>query len=159
MLQLINSIDRRVVEKIEEMEHPLLDGMMNSYTALGSFYLAVLFLTMAWKIGPKNYTFQTATGLGATWIFVYTMKPLLKRERPEGGHRSFVTNSFPSSHSATAFFLAVMLSEMLPFSILLYLLAALVAFSRIYLDLHYPSDAIAGSIIGLVAGYLTLALV
>jgi undecaprenyl-diphosphatase len=60
------------------------------------------------------------------------------------------TSSFPSGHAATSFACAYVLARAAPrFAILFYVLAALIAFSRSYVGVHYPLDVIAGALIGL----------
>jgi undecaprenyl-diphosphatase len=57
--------------------------------------------------------------------------------------------SFPSGHAANAFMCAVFFAELLRRKRFVYYgLAALAAFSRIYLGVHYPGDVLAGGIIG-----------
>jgi undecaprenyl-diphosphatase len=61
------------------------------------------------------------------------------------------TWSFPSGHSAIAFGGAWLLNHKFPqFWPLRYVLAALVAFSRMYLGDHYPGDVASGSLLGMV---------
>ncbi|MGZ9236116.1 MAG: phosphatase PAP2 family protein [Anaerolineales bacterium] len=61
------------------------------------------------------------------------------------------TWSFPSGHSASAFGGAWLLNRKFPkFWGLRYLIASLVAFSRIYLGDHYPGDVTSGSVLGLL---------
>jgi len=58
--------------------------------------------------------------------------------------------SFPSGHAATSFACAATLAWLTPLSpVALYVLAALIAFSRVYVGVHYPLDAIGGAALGL----------
>jgi membrane-associated phospholipid phosphatase len=73
---------------------------------------------------------------------------------PDGGRGGF---SMPSSHAvnnfaAVAFFLLLFPSRRT--GMILFFIALLVAITRLYLGLHYPSDVAAGALFGLIIGYL-----
>jgi len=64
------------------------------------------------------------------------------------------THSFPSGHATTSFACAVVLAGALPrFRIPLLVLAAAVAWSRVYVGVHYPLDVLAGAALGAAIGY------
>jgi undecaprenyl-diphosphatase len=66
-------------------------------------------------------------------------------------------SSFPSGHAANAFMVAALLAKILRRKrYYLYGMAALVAFSRIYLGVHYPGDVFVGGSVGLSITYLML---
>ena len=58
--------------------------------------------------------------------------------------------SFPSGHTAISFCVACVLFRNLPkkWGSLFLILAVLIAFSRLYLGMHYPSDVLAGALTG-----------
>lgn len=59
------------------------------------------------------------------------------------------TYSFPSGHATVSFACATVLALAVPrLSIPLYTLAALIAFSRVYVGVHYPFDVLAGALLG-----------
>ncbi len=63
--------------------------------------------------------------------------------------------SFPSNHAINNFAAAAFFSKLFPkYKIVLFVSASLVAISRVYLGLHYPSDIIAGAAIGMIFGYI-----
>jgi undecaprenyl-diphosphatase len=58
-------------------------------------------------------------------------------------------HSFPSGHAATSFACATVLSWSVPrLAVPLYLLAAAIAFSRVYVGVHYPFDVLGGAVLG-----------
>jgi len=58
--------------------------------------------------------------------------------------------SFPSGHTAAAFVMASVFSQLFPdWSWLFFGWASLVAFSRVYLGVHYPTDTLAGLVLGI----------
>ena len=63
--------------------------------------------------------------------------------------------SFPSNHAVNNFAAASFFAKLYPrYKSVLFITASLVALSRVYLGLHYPSDIIAGAAIGFIFGYL-----
>lgn len=62
--------------------------------------------------------------------------------------------SMPSNHAATAFALAFILSRYYGKAPLFYAIAALIAISRVYVGVHFPGDVIAGSLLGIMIGYV-----
>ena len=89
-------------------------------------------------------------------------KALVHRHRPfehQLGPRSS-THSFPSGHAATSFACATVLSYYAPrLRLPLVVLAALIALSRVYNAMHYPTDVLAGSLLGVLTALLLLAAV
>ena len=63
------------------------------------------------------------------------------------------SRSFPSGHSASAFAFASAVGGVIPaLSLPLHLAAAAVAYSRVHTGVHYPGDAVIGSLAGASAG-------
>ncbi len=69
------------------------------------------------------------------------------------------THSFPSGHATSSFACAVVLGAYFPsWRIPFFVLATLIAVSRVYVGVHFPLDIIGGAFLGLLIGALTLAL-
>ncbi|MDP9376736.1 MAG: phosphatase PAP2 family protein [Actinomycetota bacterium] len=105
----------------------------------------------------RRWIKATAT-VGATYLTSTSVKAMIGRQRPVVENlpqlmRTPTGLSFPSSHSSSSFAAAQAFGELLP-QPLLYAAAAGMAFSRMYLGVHYPSDIAAGAALGTVMGRL-----
>lgn len=133
----------------------------------GVFWCLPAALCFAWR-GPAALSFVLQAALTAAFgILLYkVLKSRLVRERP------FITNgqilcgvppldrySFPSGHTLHAVCFTILFSHFEPLLLLLTTpFAALVAASRVVLGLHYPSDVLAGALIGATLAFGSLAL-
>ena len=85
------------------------------------------------------------------------VKVIVRRRRPLREQRLtsvFSDLSYPSAHAATSVAGASRLAETLP-SAPLWILAAALAGSRVYLRVHYPTDTLAGAALGGAVAALT----
>lgn len=102
----------------------------------------------------KRIAFAAAVGTLTETALVNALKYTVQRKRPNGAS----TISFPSGHSATAFFLATMLHReygetVSPwFSVAGYALAAGTGYMRVASNRHWVSDVLAGAGIGIFSG-------
>ena len=95
------------------------------------------------------------------------IKPWVGRIRPSHEFYEYINllvskggkYSFPSNHAANSFVFATVLSYFYDKNrISLYILASTIAFSRVYVGVHYPLDIIFGSIIGYIISWIILSL-
>jgi membrane-associated phospholipid phosphatase len=92
-----------------------------------------------------------AIGLNyAVKLVVRRKRPVLEGLPPLGGAPSSL--SFPSAHTTSSFACATAMTRIAPEAGFLFILATGIALSRPYLGMHYPSDVIAGAILGVGLG-------
>ncbi|WP_339252912.1 phosphatase PAP2 family protein [Sporosarcina sp. FSL W8-0480] len=161
-LNIMPMFDRPIIDLVQGWEAPWLTPIMNGFSFIGSTKVVMVLIIavtalLFWSFRARSsaYFFFFATvGTGA---LNQVLKLVFKRERPEF-HRiaEAVGYSFPSGHTMMAFTLfamAVILLwrqiriragkiALLTFAIFMF---GMIALSRIYLGVHYPSD-IAGGI-------------
>ncbi len=140
---------------------PGLDRLMYGASALGD-HSAIWLALSAWQ-GWRSGTgwrpvLRAGALLGAESAFVNGLVKLgFRRERPENTEsrplplRIPRTSSFPSGHSSAAFFAATLLANG-PSGIIYYVLATVIASSRVYVKIHHASDVIAGAALGAALG-------
>ncbi|PIC58237.1 phosphatase PAP2 family protein [Sporosarcina sp. P12(2017)] len=159
-LQTISSFDEPIIDFVQSAESPGLTSIMKLFTTIGSttsvVLLAILTLgVLLWK-KHRAQAVLFAIVLAGTGILNQVLKFIFKRERPDfnrlidiGGY------SFPSGHTMMAFSLYTILTYILwrnvkntGSQVVIIILAAMmivmIAVSRIYLGVHFPSDIVGG---------------
>jgi undecaprenyl-diphosphatase len=104
----------------------------------------------------------TALADGAAHLVASLLQRAVGRHRPDVPHLVALphSGSFPSGHATTAFACATVLAVLEPrLRVPAFLLAAAIAYSRLYLGVHYPLDVLAGALLGvaIATGLLWLA--
>ena len=151
---------------LQDIHNPALDKVMVFVSALGNagiFWIAVgllLLITKRYRRGGA----QMLVAMAVTFIIGnLILKNLVPRERPCWIDRevqllmaSPSDYSFPSGHSMNGFAGSVsLLCIDRRIGIPAVILAAVIAFSRLYLFMHFPTDVFAGIVIGLVIALIT----
>jgi len=83
-------------------------------------------------------------------LIVRRQRPVLEGLPPLGGAPSSL--SFPSAHATASFACATAMTRIAPEAAVLFVLAAAIAACRPYLGMHYPSDVLAGVVLGVALG-------
>jgi len=126
-----------------------------------------LFVWLFWKGGRTGrycgllliFTLVLSDQIGSSII-----KPLVNRPRPCHIPQTIRLlcdcgpgKSFPSSHAVNNFAAAYILSKFYKeYKWLFFTIASLVAFSRIYVGVHYPFDALGGALIGIIIALIVV---
>ncbi len=150
------------------IRHPWLDVFFTFITKLGNagwiWILAGILLLVC-----KRHRREGAAVLGALLIgFVITnlfLKNIVARPRPYTvlqGLEILISEpsdySFPSGHTCSSVAAALTMLRMSDkrIGIAACILAVLIAFSRMYIGVHYPTDILAGAVIGVFAAFLSV---
>ena len=149
----------------QNLQCAFLDGLMPAITRLGDAGAIWIALALVLLCFPKwrktGLTIALALGMGLL-LCNLTLKPLVGRIRPydyQLQHFGRVIQlliaapsdySFPSGHTIASFEAAtVLLIGSRKWGIIAMVLAALIAFSRLYLYVHYPTDVLTSVALGI----------
>jgi undecaprenyl-diphosphatase len=128
--------------------------------AHGLIWFALALGVALWRRNVFLFVLTAAAVLAADGI-AGIVKSLVGEQRPHEPDALVAiphSHSFPSGHTATAFAGATMLSFFVPRAApAFYLLAAAIAYSRLYVGVHFPLDVVGGAVIGVATALLLLA--
>ena len=157
-----NALDLAVYRRVRSLAHrPDVVLWVRRYSRLGEHGVVWLALGAggATLDAPRRGRWLRATGcVGSAYLISTSIKVAIGRRRPvvEDLPHLMATPtglSFPSSHSTSSFAAVQAFGRLMPRTPLLGAAAAM-AFSRLYLGVHYPSDVAAGAALGIVIGSL-----
>jgi undecaprenyl-diphosphatase len=152
----------------DKFKHDFLDRIMPFITALGNGGTIWILTALVFVFDEKTRTLgeMIISALILTTILGEgIIKHIIKRARPfmHGIEEKLlivkpITYSFPSGHTSSSFAAAGILYAMESrLAVLAIILAAIIAFSRVYLNVHYPTDVFMGIILGLFCAHLAVA--
>lgn len=167
MFQRIQAWDDRILKILSNKHTPTLNKIMIAITTSGNYGYVWFALAIPLIIANKS----RSTGLTVVLAMLITglsgevtIKHIVGRVRPcsrEFGKDLLIKHpahySFPSGHTASSFAVSIVMLSMLPVIFIPAIVyACLMAFSRIYLLVHYPTDVIAGAVLGILCGFVAV---
>ncbi len=155
----------------ENLRSDILTPVWKFITSLGDMGWFWILLSVLLLISKKTRKIGITSLLSliiGTLITNVVLKNAIARVRPyeviEGLEllvRKQADFSFPSGHSCASFAVAMVIFKMAPkmWGIMAVILATLIAFSRLYVGVHYPTDVIAGIIVGVFSAWAAIKLI
>ncbi|MDD2371280.1 MAG: phosphatase PAP2 family protein [Firmicutes bacterium] len=164
MLEQIYYIDKTIIFYIHTNFHSqLVNNIMILFTNLGNNSLIWITVAIILMYNKKTRYVGIITIIAlliSTLLGEGILKNIIQRSRPSTDfseinlliHR-LTSYSLPSGHTTTSFAAAYVLSRYLKkYSLIFWIIAGMIGFSRIYLFMHYPTDVLAGIILGVICG-------
>ena len=149
---------------------PLMDRIMVLITTLGNEGILYYIILALLLLNKKTRKLGVILGISMLLNHIFsnmTLKPLFARTRPFDVNTAVEiiikkpsSYSFPSGHTAQAFTTAfAFLFAKSKFTKPMFVFACIMAFTRLYLYVHYPTDILGGIVCGLISGYIGYKLV
>lgn len=151
------SFDERILRVARTWGHtPARERAVGGFSRLGEHagvWLAIGFAGGAIDTRRRERWGRATATVAATYALNTAIKLAVRRHRPQLEGLPPLTStpsrlSFPSAHASTSFAAAVAYARLGLPAPPLYALAAGLALSRVYLGVHYPSDVLAGALLG-----------
>jgi len=169
-VEFINSFDWGIMNFIQEsVRCAFLDVVMTWITFLGDEGIIWIIAGVALRITEKYRKYGVVLLLGllmGSIIGNNIIKPIVERARPctvDPSVQLLIDRpssfSFPSGHTTSSFVGAtVLMKANRKFGIPAVIVAALIAFSRMYLYVHFPTDILGGIVLGVAIGLVGVAI-
>ena len=157
----IQAMDVSLQASMQGVTSPLMTQFFQVITLFGDPMLWFMVAAFIYWQGKETRGIFIINLMLLAGLFVGLIKPLVGRARPPGEHLTLFDDtysnySFPSGHStvAAAIFGYANCLWKTGLPIILFILMILVGVSRIYLGVHFPSDVVAGWVLGFILGYI-----
>lgn len=166
MISWITQIDLHILYYVQDnLRNEVLNGVVKAFTSLGNYGLIWILFTLALLIysDTRKVGIMCAVALILDLIVCNgILKNVIARTRPYDAFENIrcivppqPDYSFPSGHTASSFAAvvpAIVNKNTRKIGIAALIVAILMAVSRIYVCVHYPSDVVGGLIVGLLCG-------
>jgi membrane-associated phospholipid phosphatase len=153
-------VDINLYRLLREHGHdPAIERPVRGFSRLGehaAIWLALGAAGAAVDRSRRPRWLRAARAVLAAYALNTLLKTIVRRRRPQLEKLPALIStptslSFPSAHASSSFAAARAYSSLLP-GVPLYIVAVLMALSRVYLGVHYPSDIAAGALLGMLVG-------
>lgn len=162
-MEAITNIDFAVLDFLQKLHSKVLDFIMQAVTLSGDngyIWIALCIVLLCIPKTRRIGVFTAVTLITEVILNDGIIKGIIARDRPFIQNSAIDTiirqpsgYSFPSGHSASSFAAATAVyMHNKKLGIPAYIMAALIAFSRLYFYVHFPSDVIIGSLLGVLIG-------
>ena len=153
-----------ILDALQALRCPVLDALAVFFDAAGAhgeLWIALTVLALAFR-RTRKAGFAMALALCLYMVSGhFILKPLFARPRPCDVNTAITIlvkrphgHSFPSGHTASAFAAAFALwLQNRKLGVPALVLAAFIAFTRLYLYVHFPTDVLGGLVLGLALGF------
>ncbi|MFA6137206.1 MAG: phosphatase PAP2 family protein [Sulfurimonas sp.] len=160
----LEQFDQNLLHRFHKIKNPTLDNFFSSITWLGSLWILLpIYLILILTLSQYFENVEKLIGIGfwGAFLTTYTLKYLLERKRPNFFpliNELPIDPSFPSAHTSqiVTFTLLVWLilfsgSSLLDnlFTGAFIIIALGVSLSRMYLQVHFPTDVLAGALVAI----------
>ncbi len=168
MMDALGQVEGTFLLWIQEvLRNGITDPILSFYTKLGDHGLLWIALCLLLLLCPKtrragltgalalafsllftNVIIKHAVARTRPWLILPQLIPLVTERDP---------NSFPSGHTSAAFAAATAFFHTLPWrwaGVTAVVMAAVMALSRLYVGVHFPSDVLCGALVGFLCGEL-----
>lgn len=168
LLQKIKELDVKTSHYFPQFyHHKILSNIMKFIAGIGDFGMIWLFLILILSINHNTQLLaqkMLAALLLATIAGQMIIKSIVKRKRPCHSYddvKMLITvpsdYSFPSGHTTSSFACATTVCYFYPkIGIIFMIFAFLMAFSRLYLFVHYLSDVVFAIFLGILVGVIVM---
>lgn len=143
---------------ITSLQTPVLNEIMNLITNTFTLYVGtIVLLIILFFVDRKKVFWDTLAVVAIDLVVVFFLKTIIARPRPQFAIINESFYSFPSDHASRAFAIFHIFSKYWPkYKILFYTAACAIAFSRVYLGVHYFADIWFGAAVGIVVSEFVL---
>lgn len=161
MLEALQNLDSTLLLAVQNLRIDALNPLVEGFTRLGNaglLWIVLSLVMLCWKPTRKagvlalvsmllgllctNVILKHLVGRPRPWLDIAQLVPLIAEPDP---------NSFPSGHTCAAFAAGMIWVRALPqrwMRVLSAVLAVCMGLSRLYVGVHYPSDVLAGALVG-----------